>query len=379
VVYGIAIFLLAASAAGIDEGQRLFDHETFGGNGRTCRTCHSGSDGTIDPQEVAERLANDLSDPLFVHDGLDDFFSGTSRIAAHATILIERELPEGVVLLDDPSASSVVFARGVPSTVNTPALDAALMYDMRNPDLQDQASGAIERHAQALIPPTADQLAAIAEFQQTDKRFFSSKALKSFAEGGPAPGLPAGHTASEKRGREFFVDAPWNPPSKKGVCALCHGGPLLNTANEFTSIPTGAPPGWRAFDIGVSSRNLMNNPVRTFAVTDSCGTTLTVQSPDPGIMITDVYNIPMLAQFLPPKETCILHPGFFANMFKTPQLFGVRHTAPYFHDNSAKTLEEVLEQYKFMFTSNLGFPITDSNILLTDQDVKDIIAFLKVL
>lgn len=378
-VYGIAIFLLAASAAGIDEGQRLFDHETFGGNGRTCRTCHSGSDGTIDPQEVAERLANDLSDPLFVHDGLDDFFSGTSRIAAHATILIERELPEGVVLLDDPSASSVVFARGVPSTVNTPALDAALMYDMRNPDLQDQASGAIERHAQALIPPTADQLAAIAEFQQTDKRFFSSKALKSFAEGGPAPGLPAGHTASEKRGREFFVDAPWNPPSKKGVCALCHGGPLLNTANEFTSIPTGAPPGWRAFDIGVSSRNLMNNPVRTFAVTDSCGTTLTVQSPDPGIMITDVYNIPMLAQFLPPKETCILHPGFFANMFKTPQLFGVRHTAPYFHDNSAKTLEEVLEQYKFMFTSNLGFPITDSNILLTDQDVKDIIAFLKVL
>jgi cytochrome c peroxidase len=300
VVYGIAIFLLAASAAGIDEGQRLFDHETFGGNGRTCRTCHSGSDGTIDPQEVAERLANDLSDPLFVHDGLDDFFSGTSRIAAHATILIERELPEGVVLLDDPSASSVVFARGVPSTVNTPALDAALMYDMRNPDLQDQASGAIERHAQALIPPTADQLAAIAEFQQTDKRFFSSKALKSFAEGGPAPGLPAGHTASEKRGREFFVDAPWNPPSKKGVCALCHGGPLLNTANEFTSIPTGAPPGWRAFDIGVSSRNLMNNPVRTFAVTDSCGTTLTVQSPDPGIMITDVYNIPMLAQFLPP-------------------------------------------------------------------------------
>jgi hypothetical protein len=379
VIFGVAIFLLAASAAGISDGQRLFDHETFGGNGRTCRTCHSGGDGTIDPQEVAERLANNPSDPLFLHDGLDDFFGGTSRIAAHATILIERELPEGVVLLDDPSATSVVFARGVPSTVNTPALDAALMYDMRNPDLQDQASGAIERHAQATIPPTADQLDAIAAFQQTDKRFFSSKALQSFAAGGPPPALPQGHSASEKRGREFFVDEPWNPPSKKGVCALCHGGPMLNTANEFTSIPTGAPPGWRAFDIGVSSRNLMNNPVRTFAVTDPCGTTLVVQSPDPGIMITDVYNIPMLAQFLPPKDTCILHPGFFANMFKTPQLFGVSHTAPYFHDNSAKTLEEVLEQYKFMFTSNLGFPITDSNIVLTDQDIKDIIAFLKLL
>jgi cytochrome c553 len=378
-IFGAAIVLLAASAAEISDGQRLFDHETFGGNGRTCRTCHSGSDGTIDPQEIAERLATNPSDPLFLHDGLDDFFGGTSRIAAHATVLIERELPQGVTMLDDPSATSIVVARGVPSTVNTPALDAALMYDLRDLDLRGQASGAVERHAQAAILPTADQLAAIAEFQQTDKRFFSSKALKSFAEGGAAPALPLGHTVSEKRGREFFVDAPWNPPSKKGVCALCHAGPMLNTANEFTTIPTGAPPGWRAFDIGVSSRNLMNNPVRTFAVTDPCNTTLVVRSPDPGIMLTDVYNIPMLAQFLPPKDTCILHPGFFANMFKTPQLHGVKHTAPYFHDNSAKTLEEVLEQYVFMFTSNVGFPLTDSNILLTEQDIRDIIAFLRLL
>jgi hypothetical protein len=75
------------------------------------------------PEEVAKRLEANPSDPLFRHDGLDDFFAGTTRIAAHATILIERELPEGVTLVDDPSATSVVFARGVPSTVNTPALD----------------------------------------------------------------------------------------------------------------------------------------------------------------------------------------------------------------------------------------------------------------
>ena len=367
-----------AAAAKASEGQRLFDHETFAGNGRTCRTCHSGNDGTITPEEVGERLLEDPSDALFLHDGLDDFFSGTTRIAAHATILIERELPEGVVLLDDPSATSVVFARGVPSTLNTPALDPALMYDIRNPNLQDQASGAIDRHAQPTIPPTAEQLDAIADFQRTDKRFFSSAVLKAFAEGGPAPALPAGRTASEKRGREFFVDAPWDPPNKKGACAFCHSGPLLNTANQFTTAATGAPPGFRAFDVLVSSRNLMNNPVHTFAVTDSCNTTFVVRSPDPGIM-TGAYNIPMLAQLLPPNESCILHPAFFANMFKTPQLFGVRDTAPYFHDNSAKSLEDVLEQYVFFFTSNLGFPITDSNILLTEQDIDDIIAFLRLL
>ena len=110
-----------------------------------------------------------------------------------------------------------------------------------------------------------------------------------------------------------------------------------------------------------------------------CNTTLEVRSPDPGIMMTGVYNIPMLAQFLPPQEPCILHPAFFANMFKTPQLRGVRHTAPYFHDNSAKSLEDVLEHYVFMFTANLGVPITDSKILLTEQDIKDIIAFLRLL
>jgi len=370
---------VTVSAAAISEGQRLFDHETFGGNGRTCRTCHSGDDGTIDPAEVAKRLAADPSDPLFRHDGLDDFLSGTTRIAADATILIERELPQGVILVDNPAATSVVVARGVPSTVNTPALDPALMYDIRNADLQDQAAGAIDRHAQATVAPTADQLNAIAEFQQTDNQFFSSKALKSFAAGGPPPALPLGRTASEKRGRDFFVDAPWNPPSKKGACAVCHSGPMLNTANEFTEASTGAPPGWRAFDIGVSFRNIPNNPVHTFTVTDSCDTTLVVSSPDPGIMLTDVYNIPLLASFLPPKEACILHPGFFANMFKTPQLWGVRNTAPYFHDNSAKSLRDVLEQYKFFFTSNLGVPITDSNILLTDQDVEDILAFLRLL
>jgi cytochrome c peroxidase len=370
---------VAASAAAASEGQRLFDHETFAGNGRTCRTCHSGNDGTIGLEEVAERLAEDPSDPLFLHDGLDDFLNGTTRIAAHATILIERELPEGVVLVDDPSATSVVFARGVPSTVNTPALDPALMYDIRDPDLHAQAAGAIDRHAQSAVLPTAEQLDAIAEFQRTDGRFFSSKALKAFAEGGAAPALPEGNTASAKRGREFFVDAPWAPPGKRGACALCHSGPLLNTANQFTTAATGAPPGWRAFDVLVSARNLMNNPVRTFAVTDSCNTTFVVRSPDPGILMTGVYNIPMLAQFLPPEELCLAHPAFFANMFKTPQLRGVRHTAPYFHDNSAKSLLDVMDQYVFFFTSNLGFPITDSNILLTDQDIDDIIAFLRIL
>ena len=72
------------------EGARLFRKETFGGNGRTCETCHSPSTGTRSPEDVQELLAENPNDPLFLHDGLDDGVSGTSRIAEHATIRVVR-------------------------------------------------------------------------------------------------------------------------------------------------------------------------------------------------------------------------------------------------------------------------------------------------
>src|SRR5215471_7387638 len=50
-------------------GRYLFERETFGGNGRTCRTCHSEATGTISVADVADRI-KDPSDPLFLHDGL---------------------------------------------------------------------------------------------------------------------------------------------------------------------------------------------------------------------------------------------------------------------------------------------------------------------
>ena len=61
-------------------------------------------------------------------------------------------------------------------------------------------------------------------------------------------------------------------------------------------------------------------------------------------------------------------------------LRGVRHTAPYFHDNSAKTLEDVLQHYRpfFHITSDLDGPGPQPPLVdLTEQDQRDIIAFLK--
>jgi hypothetical protein len=38
------------------DGQQLFERETFGGNGRTCLTCHSRATGTVSPEDVQARF-----------------------------------------------------------------------------------------------------------------------------------------------------------------------------------------------------------------------------------------------------------------------------------------------------------------------------------
>ena len=105
----------------LQEGRKLFDVETFGGNGRTCRTCHSKKTGTFSPEEALARLAEDPNDPLFLHDGLDDGVAGTTRITEHATVRIEIPLPPDVILADDPTRMSVILNRGTPTTMNTSA------------------------------------------------------------------------------------------------------------------------------------------------------------------------------------------------------------------------------------------------------------------
>jgi len=337
------------------KGRKLFERETFGGNGRTCLTCHSHDTGTTSPQDAQRRFAANPADPLFLADGSDDGQGhGATRMQKDATVLVRIPLPENVSLLHDATARSVVLRRGIPSTLDTPALDDVLMLDGRQPDLQAQARGAIADHAQATRTPRNDELAQIAAFQQTPG-FFSSLTTMKYAYLGVKPELPQGQTEPEKRGRRFFVDAPLQGDLKTGLCSGCHSGPMLNETNEF--IP--APPfrrGGRFQTVGVSEINMAGNPVIDFVFRNPDGTTTVVSSPDPGrALITgnvqDTEN---------------------RNAFKIPSLWGVARTAPYFHDNSAKTLEDVARHYALFFS-------IVSPIVLTPQDQADMVAYMKLL
>ena len=355
------------------DGRELFDRETFGGNGRTCRTCHSTATGTTSVADVAHRITVP-HDPLFVHDGLDDDGVGTTRIEAHATIRMTIPLPPGITLADDPGATSVNVNRGIPTTRNTPALDPVLLADGRAPTIQDQALGAILDHFQNTREPTAAELAAIAEFQQTNRSFFSSSKLRQFADGGPPPELPEGHTAAEKRGRRFLVDVPFNPPAKDGACALCHSGPMLNQTN-LSHEAFGIPQGVRFFNTGITIVNAPNNPILTFIIDDGVNPAQPWSTPDLGLLLNP--NPP-----LPPPE--LVPRIFLVDLFKIPTLWGIGRTAPYFHDNGAKTLRDAVHHYVRFFNFPCDVDPVGSCTLgglmeLTEDDVDDITAYLKLL
>jgi cytochrome c peroxidase len=264
------------------DGRRLFERETFGGNGRTCRTCHSDETGTVSPEDARRRFRRDRHDPLFVHDGSDDGQGkGVSRMLKDATIRISVPLTSNVRLAADPAATSMVVARGIPTTINTPALDPVLMLDGRQPDLRSQALGAIVDHAQATRTPTSAELDALVTFERSPE-FFSSLKLLFFSKGGPAPGLPSGYTPAQKRGRRFFEDVVDFADAKHGLCAACHAGPMLNETNLFSQIAFGIPVGTRFQDILVSELNAAGNPVHEFVFNQGQPNERHVFSPDLG-------------------------------------------------------------------------------------------------
>jgi hypothetical protein len=381
------------------EAKRLFEKETFGGNGRTCLTCHSKETGTVSPEDAQERFAEDPSDPLFLHDGSDDFEgNGVSRMLADATVLVRIPLPPNVTLADDPTATSIVVRRGIPTTLNTPALDPVLMLDGRAPDLEALGLDAIHSHTENTVEPTQEQLELIADHQRT-KKFFSSHELEDFADGGPAPTLPQGRTAAEKRGRKWFEDAPLpttvnQSTPRKGICASCHSGSMLNETNGQVPVPVAPfpklvnglpdptapcdqpaasvarlPKGVRFQSVLVAELNQANNPVFNFILHMPDGTAVPLPPiADPGrALITGNF-----APFPDPN-------GELFN-FKIPSVWGVKKTAPYFHDNSAKSLVDVVNHYANFFAFATGCAIDgDGPLVMTAQDKADLVAFLKLL
>lgn len=309
-------------------GEALFDSAPEVSNGTACLHCHPTDTGTLNPEQIQAMNGEGI---LFQNDRRD--FVGTTTGTAletfvafetHATVMIDVDLHRDVVVDGDPDIRQVFFRRGILSNINAGVQDDVVLSDGRAPSLEAMAVDASEVHAEATLKglDKIDRMVFIPIFERLDlDRGYSSQAIRDYVSDGTVPPLPTGSGAA------FFEPG--------GACAECHGGPMLNTG----------PNGERFANTGVSSRNLLGNEVNgySFAGGDP------LYSADPGRAL-DTGD-----------------PADFES-FQIPSLFNVRNTAPYFHDASAKTLEDAVRHYD-----------ETGQVPLTDTDVADIVSFLEQL
>ncbi len=356
-------------------GKKTFKHETFEGNDRTCATCHIGGSTALSVPQAQSLFSVDPTGPLFRSIDSDDGVGNDySLLLRDATVRIPLLLAANVTVdeVNHPNVSvgadgriTLTVRRGVPATKNI-AFEPFIMYDARENDLVVQAGHAVETHNQPGRLATLLEKQAMAAFQQSQ---FTSPALKVFAEGGAAPTLPLGVTDSEKRGRVFFEDVFEFDGSKRGLCAMCHSGPLLNTVNQFNPLEFNGS----RFATNFSSEfNKNQYPVFTFRWNMPDGSQRVLHSPDPGV--GTITGDPCAADPL----ACVINPGSTASVFKIPTLWNVKNTAPYFHDSSAKSLDEMMNHYQAFFhitAVGLQSPLFE----ISNQDKADILAYLQLL
>jgi cytochrome c peroxidase len=239
---------------------------------------------------------------------------------------------------------------------NGPNRQGGYQHDARFGTLQEQARGALFAHAQVSVEPSARMLDDLAAFQQT---LFSSPAVELLADAilsgstsfpDPDPEL----NQLEQQGKVVFDRA----------CAQCHGSmshpsgstpeaaivrPIVRYHNIQTACPRPATD-W----LGQCPPRLARN-ARTYRITRADGSFQFVTTSDPGRLL-------LTGQ---PADLGVMD---------VTQLRGISKTAPYFHNNSAATLEEMLDHYDAFFlrvarvnpSPNLP-PILSSNGLVVDR------------
>ena len=358
----------------VTRGLRAFFDRRLAGldaNGRSCADCHMATDQfQLSPSSVEirfrlrqllRRFNPNFDDPLFRPIDADDFrtngehASDFSNLRQNGLVRIVFPLPSNMRLIDPatnlPSAEAFVDVwRSVP-TVNDVALTGpdesnpwprgpnffgGYQLDARVGTLQEQALGALTNHAQIRATAPQQLLDDLSSFQRVLFTNHRVRALSDAVMAGttPLPDPDPPLSALEQKGKEVFVRA----------CAHCHGGPGQTTATtpgvRFHDIASQCP---RPVDIDPSPRfafaacppRLARN-ARTYEITMPGVAPFRRTSSDPGrALLTGFVGGPA------PRDDW--------NKFDMPGLRGIGKTAPYFHNNSAATLEEVVDHYIELF------------------------------
>lgn len=392
---------------GVARGRAAFDDRNLnelGGNGRACADCHMPSDSfQLSPSAARARLDTLLAklahnknadDPLFRPVDADDFrvngdnASDFSNLVENGLVRVTMPLPLNVKVIDPATGqpsddTSVDLWRAVMPVLNVaitgrdfalpiwppgaprvpilgqdpngPNTQGGYQHDARFATLQEQARGALFAHAQVTVEPSARMLDDLAAYQQT---LFSSPGVELLANaissGSTFPDPDPELNELEQVGKVVFTRA----------CGQCHGSafhPSTSTADaalvrpiaRYHNIQATCPR--PAADGFAPCPPRLNRNARTYQITLANGTIQTVTTSDPGRLL-------LTGQ---PADLGVMD---------VTQLRGISKTAPYFHNNSAATLEDVLDHYVALFRRaarlnpppNLP-PFISSNGLVVDR------------
>ena len=393
---GVAVTL--SVAGGISADHPFF--RRLGTSGRACATCHVPSEGwSLAPAEVQRRF--DVSaglDPLFQsHDAAvsprADVTTLQARRRAYALLLQRGLIRVGLpmpadaefelVAVDDPygfasAAELSLFRRPLPATnlkfVSTVMWDGRASHDGRSivSALLAQSAGAANTHAQGVVLDDAARRAivdferALLTAQSQDRRVGALDAAPAI--GGPRaladqPFRFAINSMLDQTGKPptrsvFTLFDAWATSPDEARRAVARGQAIFNermlgarrmTCSGCHNAPNAGSSSTGAFFEGATLALDPALPLYRLWCTRGPMAGRILQTNDPGWGLV--------------TGRCV-----DVGRFKVPTLRGVAGRAPYFHDGSAATLEEVVTSYDHRF-----------QVGLTADERNDLVAFLRAL
>ncbi|HVE81276.1 MAG TPA: hypothetical protein VND93_00445, partial [Myxococcales bacterium] len=384
---GQAAFGIGADGVSIDPTDALFEgHSLIAGdvvsNGRTCATCHRPDPGLflgLPPLPLSAHVPAD--DALFtgLRADVGDDPLGLPNFD-QLGLLLHRPTRLDPLLPHDGPQRRLFFWRKTNRLINT-VFGFGFLNEGRMRQLVETTRGAVFTHTQngdlrfdditnAPLTDPNRRLLDISTFMEDTIDPPELKALLDPADPlfatlvkDPFYTVPVS-TREEREGRNVF----------QVYCMTCHNMPnVFGNRDHVNNPPSATPPPYgHTFDIGVSQRNKHNLEFRFFDVTTGqrVPLVLPLAAQDGSTVNVTVVDDVGLAAATGRYED--LH------KFKVPQLRRISQLGPYFHDNSADTLEEVVDY----FNGGLYNSSPDGRthpIHLTAQQRGALLAFLRIL
>jgi cytochrome c peroxidase len=402
--------------------------QDLGTNGRVCATCHQASDAwSVTPPHIQDRFnATRGADPIFrPNDGsgcpTQDVSTERARRDAYHLLLtkglIRIELPvpanaEFTVLNNDnpygcTSVTAISAYRRPLPTTNIPYL-STVMWDGRqtlkdadgalqpiNFDLAQQAASAMMVHAQGQ-PPTDEQIQQIIDFET---HLFTAQTHDREAGDLDDDGAQGGPTSLSQQ--EFFIGIndplgmnPTGAPFSSTIFSLFDRWGHIGDRryDEHTSARRAVARGQRLFNtlpIPITGVAGLNDVLKVDTINGVCGTChdspnvgdhsvpaplniglvdASRRTPDLPLITVKCNATGLVTQVSDIGRAMVTGKCADIGKFKGPILRGLSGRAPYFHNGSAATLDDVVDFYNTRF-----------NLKLLQRDKDDLVAFLKTL